>query len=401
MLIKLTKRVLEVQFWHPVLDVIYMLAERSGGRHSFDPASIDMLAGSEWVRVRPALIDVLKGLAKSSFHTFASDGVSEGFNLEDALDRLLGNLEPYGFGDVSRKTILQGLLHAAGQSFVKPKFDDLRRADTQSSLVDALPKVSDGLIEAAKFLNDSIGFSTGKLLPYALQLLLLQIFFSTSKLRSDNLPKDVALTLRRWFWATSFEGWFASANTSEMASSVIVMEGYARSPSSVEAKQNLEAFFIDRPLRPFPTSFDRRSARIRALLLVQIVDGSLHDPISKEPLDGSKLLADPERRDLPYVFPIRSGVEAKSPANRILLDRRFGSSVRQFLLDHLDDEKLLEQHSINKAGKQALLSNDLRGFILAREAELSRKEARLLAGLDLSMSNQISRADEDVDIDDE
>ncbi|MFK4520269.1 hypothetical protein ABIF20_007634 [Bradyrhizobium japonicum] len=326
---------------------------------------------------------------------------SEGFNLEDALDQLLGDLEPYGFGDVSRKTVLQGLLHAAGQSFVKPKFDDLRRADTQSSLMAALPKVSKGLIEAAKFLNDTIGFSTGKLLPYALQLLLLQIFFTTSKLSSANLSDDVKLTLRRWFWATSFEGWFASANTSEMAESVNVMEAYARLPSDAEARRGLETFFVDRPLRPFPTSFDRRSARIRALLLVQIVDGPLYDPVTKAEHDGSKLLADPERRDLPYIFPLRSGLEARSPANRILLDRKYGSSVRQFLLDHLDDERLLKQHSINQAGKQALNSNDLRGFIAAREAELERKEGLLLASLGLSVSDQTDRAEEDVDVDDE
>lgn len=326
---------------------------------------------------------------------------SEGFNLEDALDQLLGDLEPYGFGDVSRKTILQGLLHAAGQSFVKPKFDDLRRADTQSSLMAALPKVSKGLIDAARFLNGTIGFSTGKLLPYALQLLLLQIFFSTSKLSSANLSDDIKLTLRRWFWATSFEGWFASANTSEMAESVNVMETYARSPSDAEAKQGLEAFFIDRPLRPFPASFDRRSARIRALLLVQIVNGPLYDPVTKAEQDGSKLLADPERRDLPYIFPLRSGVEARSPANRILLDRRYGSSVRQFLLEHLDDARLMEQHSINNTAKQALNNNDLRGFIAAREAELERREDLLLKSVGLSVSDQTDRADEDVDVDDE
>ncbi|MCW2223167.1 hypothetical protein M2232_006699 [Bradyrhizobium japonicum] len=76
MLIKLTNQLLQIPFWHPVLDVIYMVAEKSGGRHSFEPGSIDLLARSEWARSRPALTDVLKGLAKSSFQTLASDAIT-------------------------------------------------------------------------------------------------------------------------------------------------------------------------------------------------------------------------------------------------------------------------------------------------------------------------------------
>jgi hypothetical protein len=118
-------------------------------------------------------------------------------------------------------------------------------------------------------------------------------------------------------------------------------------------------------------------------------------------IDGSRLLADPERRDLPYIFPVKSGVEAKSPANRILLDRRFGTSVRQFLLENINDATLMEQQSITLMGKFALVGGDLRQFIAEREAELGRKEARLLASVNLSLSEKIVRADEDVDIDDD
>ena len=43
----------------------------------------------------------------------------EGFNLEDALDRILGDLSAFGFGDVSRTIVLQTLMQGAGQNFAK------------------------------------------------------------------------------------------------------------------------------------------------------------------------------------------------------------------------------------------------------------------------------------------
>jgi hypothetical protein len=325
----------------------------------------------------------------------------DGFNLEDSLDRLLGKLEPFGFGDVSRKTILQGLLHAAGQSFVSPKFDDLRRQETQASLARAESTVAHGLVEAAQFLNNGIGFSTGKLLPYALQLLLLQVFFSASDLTVSDLTPDASVSLKKWFWATSFEGWFASANTSEMASSVGEMEAFAKKPTNRDVLARFESFFIDRPLRPFPKTFDRRSARIRALLLVQIVDRKLKDPITLESLDGSKLLADPDRRDLPYVFSAGKSAAGKSPANRILVDRKYGSAVRQFLISNFDDASLLEDYDIDSEGRRALEAKDLDLFVAARERTLAARENSLLAGFGLAVTNKIDRAEDDVDIDDD
>lgn len=325
----------------------------------------------------------------------------DGFNLEDSLDRLLSRLEIYGFGDVSRKTILQGLLHAAGQSFVSPKFDDLRRSDTQALLEKAEPKVARGLMEAAEFLNEAIGFSTGKLLPYALQLLLLQVFFSNSRFTAKNLTSETKFSLQKWFWATSFEGWFASANTSEMASSVLEMELFSQDPDNRAVKNRFESFFVDRPLRPFPKTFDRRSARIRAHLLVQIVDNKIKDPVTLELVDGSKLMADPDRRDLPYIFPPSAGEAARSPANRILIDRKYGSAVRQFLLNEFDPISLLDAYDIDFVGRQALEDKDLDGFIAARERTLAGREQNLLASYGLVVGGKVKRADDDVDIDDE
>lgn len=322
----------------------------------------------------------------------------EGFSLEDALDYVLGQLDEFGFGDVSRAVALQSLLHGAKKNFVKPNFDNLRQANTRDALKDAVPGVAESLQKSAKFLNDSIGFHTAKLLPYALQLFLLGVFFRAYGTKS--LSTGFEQTLVKWFWATSFEGWFASANSSDIEKAVRAIETFAKSDGSNEAVTAFETLFIDRPLKPFPRTFDRRSARIRAMLLVQIVRAQLVDPITGKVVDGSDLMADPDRRDLPYVFRPAGNMFSRSPANRILLPRSHGSAVRDLLVDSLAAESALASFSINAEAREALQNKSLEDFVRAREAELGRQEEEFLAQFGLHIGEGIERSDEEIDIDD-
>ncbi|WP_164868040.1 DUF262 domain-containing protein [Rhodovarius crocodyli] len=323
----------------------------------------------------------------------------EDFNLEEALDRILGDLEPYGFGDVSRTIVLQSLLHAAGRNFVKPNFDNLRERVTREKLKESVESVSRSLQQACVFLNESIGFSTGRLLPYALQLLLLGIFFRQNNHTPQNLPDDIDKNLRRWFWATSFEGWFASANSSEVEGAVANMEMYARSEGHGPSTASFEAFFIDRPLRPFPKTFDRRSARIRAMLLVQMARTPLVDPITDDAINGSELMSDPDRRDLPYVFRPAGTRSARSPANRILLPRTHGSAVRDLLAGRAGNKAALLSHGIDDAALAALRSRDVDAFVAAREAALMDHENTFLQQFALTMGDSTLRSEDEIDID--
>jgi hypothetical protein len=321
----------------------------------------------------------------------------EGFNLEEVLDSILGRLDPFGFGDVSRTIILQSLLHGAGRNFVKPNFDDLRKQNTRDAIRNAVEPVAESLCDAASFLNNIVGFKTGRLLPYALQLFLLGVFFRSCANDGEGTGATEK-PLVRWFWATSFEGWFASANSSEIERSVRAMETFARSDKSSTSTAAFEAIFIDRPLRPFPKTFDRRSARIRAMLLVQMARGQLVDPITKENIDGSALMADPDRRDLPYVFRPAGNKISRSPANRILLPRMHGSAVRDVLASHLSSREALASHAIDEEGIAAIAEKDLVKFVIAREAELARQEAEFLRRFGLLIGDAIERSDEEVDI---
>ncbi|RKQ64145.1 GmrSD restriction endonuclease domain-containing protein [Oceanibaculum indicum] len=323
----------------------------------------------------------------------------EGFNLEDALDYVLGELDEFGFGDISRTVALQSLLHGAKKNFVKPNFDNLRQENTRDALKNAVPEVAKSLRESAKFLNKSVGFHTAKLLPYALQLFLLGVFFRVYG--PKPLSTEFERALIKWFWATSFEGWFASANSSDIEKAVRAMETFANSEGGADALKSFEAVFIDRPLKPFPRTFDRRSARIRAMLLVQIVRTQLVDPITGDDVDGSDLMADPNRRDLPYVFRPAGNMHSRSPANRILLPRSHGSAVRDHLVNSLAAEDALSSFSINEQARDALKRKNLDDFVRAREAELGRHEEEFLAQFSLHIGEDIERSDDEIDIDED
>jgi hypothetical protein len=329
----------------------------------------------------------------------------KGFNLEDALNQILGELSRFGFGDVSRTVVLQSLLQGASLNFAKPKFDDLRKSQTQEQLQAAVEPVTEALCDAARFLNETIKFRTGRLLPYALQFLLLTVFFGTRRVNNQNLDLRTRTALSRWFWATSFSGWFASANSAEVERAVEAMKSFASSSDQAA----FDAFFNDSPLRPFPKTFDRRSARIRAMLLVEIARGQLLDPMSGEAVDGSALLADADQRDLPYVFPSDGTMNARSPANRILLAGDYGYSVRNMLASLLDQPLLdgsaavaaMETHGINQAAREAISARSLVDFVRAREAELRCQENSFLDQLNLHIGDSVGRSDEEVDNDED
>jgi len=324
----------------------------------------------------------------------------EGFNLEDALDRILMRLSEFGFGDVSRTIILQTLLYGTGQNFTKPKFEELRSSKVQAKLQDSEEAIAAALANAGEFLNTSVGLKTGKLLPYALQLLCLAVFFQKLGVGAQSLAPTTKAQLQRWFWATSFSGWFASANSSEMMRAADTMSAFASASGSVEGVAKFERFFLDRPLRPFPKTFDRRSARIRAMLLVQMMAKQPIDPIDDSLIDGSLIFADPNRADIPYVFPPDGSAQARNPANRILLDRVHGAYARTLIENHADNLHVWDSHCITPDAISAVLARDIQAFVSLRETEIKAQESIFLKQFSLEISESLTASVQEVDAED-
>ena len=80
-----------------------------------------------------------------------------------------------------------------------------------------------------------------------------------------RLPQPAARTvelLKRWFWVTSFTGWFGGVNTAQAKRDLEEIRHLAEGKS-----ETLNVVDPDMPAQPFPERFDARSARVRAFLL--------------------------------------------------------------------------------------------------------------------------------------
>jgi hypothetical protein len=309
----------------------------------------------------------------------------EGPGAFDLAARITGILEELGqghFAGVQRSAVLRTLAGAAGikihskpgtqvANFLGEKF-------TPESREELVGKTRDGLVAAAQWLSAFCGVKCDHLLPYAMQLVLLSQFWY----RRPPSPEE-AQVLRRWFFATSFSGWFAGGNTKQINDDLHDMSEFAT--------RGVALFPVfDERAKPFPERFDLRAARVRAFLLATLVPaGPLYRAGS--PVDIVPIFTDDDAAVVPKVFLRRENSAASSsPANRILLPNRDGKGARQQLLDLPERERdlVLQSHCIDEAAWAALVADDLEAFVAARTASLMAKERELLAALQIAASER-------------
>lgn len=332
--------------------------------------------------------------------TFRDRGEGD-FDLAGEIDQTLGQLREYGFSDLERRTVLQVILAAADLDFTRPTYDRIVDRSSFEKMRPAVNSASDALLKSVHFLNGVVGIRTSRLLPYASLVVMLSIYFgAVSSSKTPPGGSDEKL-LEKWFWATSFNGWFAGANTTELRQAGDAMREVALRGALYETE--FMAFFLDRPIRAFPETFDRRSARVRASLLVQIREGHPREPKTGEIFDGSAVFADAVTRDIPYFFPNQRRPKVSNPANRVILPGGYPRNVRQTFADldfsDASDRKVLESHLIDQEAHQALIRDDFEEFIRFREASILRVEQDFLSSQGLSIDHSAQRSEEEIDSD--
>ena len=251
----------------------------------------------------------------------------------DHARRVEDELAGYGFGNHDRVLLLRSVLAALGRDiYAKDWVDLMVKPEVREQLPDAFESAASGIRGALVFLKE-LGATSDRLLPYGLQLVLLGEFFRLCPHAADG----VVDLLRRWFWVTSFTGWFGRVNTAQATQALVEIRSLANRTGF-----GFSAVDLDAPARPFPERFDGRSARVRAFLLylASLHPRSLH---SQRVLDPGQLLADHGVRAVGYVS---SSAELPrelfgSPANRVFFDT--GQVGQAFLkLGTLDDDTLAE-----------------------------------------------------------
>ena len=286
------------------------------------------------------------------------------FHLAKKLDEFKDEIEEMGFGNLDRVLLLRAVLAALDQDIYAKDWADLMvKEEVRARLPEAFESATDGMKGALEHL-DNLGVTSDRLLPYGLQLVLLGEFF---RLCPQPAPEVVDL-LNRWFWVTSFTGWFGGVNTAQATHALTEMRDLARGTGA-----GISVVDLDAPAQPFPERFDGRSARVRAfmLYLASLGPRSLR---GAESLDPGQLLATRGTGAVGYVFsnPGPLGDLFSSPANRMFVDAsQFGQTFTN--LTDLSDEELMEvlpTHGFPADSVHRLREGDRVGLIRDRQEAL-------------------------------
>ena len=291
------------------------------------------------------------------------------FHLAHELDEIKQELSRSGFGNLDRVLLLRSVLAALDRDiYAKDWADLLVKPEVRTRLPESFESAAEGIRAAVNFL-ESLGVTSDRLLPYGLQLVLLGEFF-----RLCSEPDEAAVDLlSRWFWVTSFTGWFGGVSTSQATRALREIQDLAKGATTEITAVNLEA-----PAQPFPERFDGRSARVRAFLLYLASLRPCSLP-SQENLDPGQLLSSRGTGALGYLAPgrdVRKELRS-SPANRMFADELpiFGA------LAALDDDQLrhvLLRHGFPEESIELLRAGDREGLIRARLDSLIEGERAFL-----------------------
>ena len=301
------------------------------------------------------------------------------FRLATKLDEFKDELAWKGFGNLDRVLLLRSVLAALGRDIYAKDWADLMvKSEVRERLPEAFESAVSGINRALDFLRD-LGVTCDRLLPYGLQLVFIGEFFRLCQEPSAN----VLDLLRRWFWVTSFTGWFGGVNTAQATRALAEVHRLADGTGT-----GFSVVDLDASARPFPERFDGRSARVRAFLLylASLSPRSMHAP---KRLNPGQLLADHGIRAVGYVS---SSAELprelfSSPANRVFFDSgQVGQAILR--MESLDDDTLIEllpTHGFACDSLRSIRGGNHTGLIEARLETLIAGEREFMRELGLGL----------------
>ncbi len=288
------------------------------------------------------------------------------FDLAADIDGLAEQLAEQDYSDIDRTTILRAILANLDEDIYRTDWTRLtseRRDELLTRMQVGVDRTRVSLDLAVGFLK-GVGVTTSRLLPYSLQLVLLSAFFD----RQAQASSAQLEVLRRWFWVSSFSGWFGGANSSRVNS---LIDEFRHNLATAASERPVVLATFDQEARalPHPTSFDMRSARTRSLLLVMLslepksLDGDPVRDLGRSLVEKGPAAVGRILQQLPQELVAR-------PANRMF---RPPEAVRGSLkpwVQHCAARgafDVLASHGISRQAAEALLSGDDVAFLDLRQ----------------------------------
>jgi len=329
------------------------------------------------------------------------EGSGGHFHLAGEIDKLQQSMIRSGFGGVDRTILLRAVLTAAGLDMYRTDWSQLGQQvkdSTRRRLPTAVKEAEIGLEGARAFLKE-LGVLNARMLPYSMQLVALCAFFGRC---AEPTPEQSKL-LRRWFWSSSFAGWFGTGNPSRVRR--LVEELRDRLPRE-RSPTNLEHMDLDQSALPTPLRFDLRSARVRALVCVVLFQLPRRPNGTPLTLEGAAQLLferGPEAMSVVCATVKDSNLQ-KSPANRILdVAQGDRSQAKNWLLklDPSVRDEVLASHAVPLDALGLLQSGANDAFLQQRMELFGRLEREFMHKVQVTAPRSNEPAPSPIDTDDE
>ncbi len=323
------------------------------------------------------------------------------FHLAAEIDKIQGAMIRSGFGEVDRTILLRAVLTAAELDMYRTDWARLGKevkAATRERLPAAVTEAERGLEAARSFLRE-LGILNARMLPYSMQLVALGAFFG----RCSNPTTEQKELLKRWFWSSSFAGWFGSGNPSRVRR--LVQELRDRLPREPKPK-HLENMDLDQEALPTPLRFDLRSARVRTLVCLLLRRPPRKpDGTQMETKEAATLLFQRGPEAMSKICATVEDSELRtSPANRILdvaPDVRGQAKNWLLALDPANRDDVLDSHAIPPDSFELLQNGDHNGFLQRRMSLLGRLEREFMKEVRVTRPASEEPSPSPIDTDDE
>lgn len=294
------------------------------------------------------------------------------FHLAKRFDDFKDELAGEGFANLDRVLLLRSVLAALDRDIYAKDWAGLMvQPLVREQLPEAFESAATGIKQALVFLK-GLGVTSDRLLPYGLQLVLLGEFFRLCPQPHANVQE----LLKRWFWVTSFTGWFGGVNTAQATHALSEIRSLANGE-----KSEFKVVDLNAPAQPFPERFDGRSARVRAFLLylASLRPRSARTAVELNP---GHLLSTRGTRAMGYVSSNPEPLNGlfSSPANRIFVDEeQVGQAMTD--LECLNDDELsqiLPTHGFAHESVGYVRSGDRGRLVRARLDNLIAGERKFM-----------------------
>lgn len=133
----------------------------------------------------------------------------EGFDLNDALERVKQALEPRNFEGVPDTEILKNISACAELGMQNDDVDKLRKL-APTDLQKIVEKCVEAYKRAVDFMTSDLPLTSFAYLPYRMQLTFIVEFFNCCPTPTSQQRRE----LKKWFWKTSFSGYFGVSSYS-------------------------------------------------------------------------------------------------------------------------------------------------------------------------------------------